>query len=106
MSAIAEPGGGRSTALGGEIAPGELIVSTGDPGDTPAYLVDLKTASMRPLGLKGRPVSHWLTFFGRPNAVPSPGSPSTTLFQTDSGELVRVDPAGGRPTVLLGKPAR
>jgi hypothetical protein len=95
----------RSTALGAEIAPGELVLSTGAPGAMPGYLADLKTASLRPLGLRGRPVFRWVAFFGRPNAVPEPGSPSTLLFQADSGELLRLDPSTGRPQVILGKPA-
>jgi hypothetical protein len=111
VRAIPLPGGTlmqkqRSTALGGEVSPGALALATGEPGNTPVYLVSLNTGSMQSLNLRGRPVSRWVAFFGRPNAVPAPGSPSTTLFQTDSGELVRLDPATGERRVILGKPSR
>jgi hypothetical protein len=95
----------RSTALGGEVSPGTLAFATGENGKTPAYLVSVDTGSIRSLDLKGRPVYRWAAFFGPPNAVPTPGSPTTTLFQADSGELVRIDPATGKQTLLLGKGA-
>jgi hypothetical protein len=91
-----------STGIGGEIAPGEIVLSTGEWGATSVYAVSLDSRTMRPLGIRGRIVSGRLGFFGRPNAVPAPGSPASTLVQSDSGNLLRLDPATSKQTVLLG----
>jgi hypothetical protein len=90
------------STLGGEIAPGALVLATGEHGDPTAYEIFLDGRSERLLGRHLRPVVRWLAFFGRPNAVPPAGDPGAALFQRDDNSLVRLDPSTGAQTVILG----
>jgi hypothetical protein len=94
------------STLGGEIAPGALVLATGESGDPTAYEIFLDGRSERLLGRHLRPVVRWLAFFGRPNAVPPAGDPSAALFQNADGTLVRVDPSTAKQQVILGTRGR
>jgi hypothetical protein len=95
----------RYTAIGGEALPGVVIVATGPSGGEILYAIPLDGERERKLGEHLRPVSRYVGFFGRPNEASPPGAPASTLFQNYDGSLVRLDPATGQQTVILGKGA-
>lgn len=98
-------GKARYTSLGGEISPGQVAVATGEIGDQTAFLISLDDGKVRRIGQHLQPASRWPWFHGAPNSVSPPGAPASTLFQTDEGSLVRVDPETGARDVLLGESA-
>ncbi len=95
--------GTRITSMGGETSPGKIAVATGGIGDQTAFLISLDEGKVRQLGQHLQPVSRWAWFYGPINSVSPPGAPASTMFQSDDGSLVRVDPDTGKQTVLLGK---
>lgn len=102
-----ELGAGRA-GLGGELAPGRLYVGLNDaPSESRTLVVDLDLGSVireekglfPALARRGNP-RHTLA------PRPRPGEPGTSLFVSDDGELVRLNPTTGQRTVLLGGTVR
>jgi hypothetical protein len=92
--------GSRRVALGGELSPGQLVVSLGNEERKKwsARVVDVDRGTVRGLGEDLLPVA--LPGFSI-NATPQPGSPATRLFFRKNRELVQLDPTTGQTRVLL-----
>jgi hypothetical protein len=96
-------------ALGGEVAPGGLVVAAG--GDTKQrenrtiFLADLSSGQVRQVADHLFPVTYlagWIS--NSPNYQPEPGSEATKLFYSPGRRsLVHFDPLTGERRVLLGK---
>jgi hypothetical protein len=106
-----ELGPAKRVALGGEIAPGKIAVSLfpfeeNPPASTRSaklIVVDAATGAVSPLGDGLIPASR-LGWWLDPVMTPAEaGSSASSLFLDASGRLVRLDPATGKQTVLLGK---
>lgn len=92
---------GERVSLGGEAAPGQLVVGVGDFTDQKIYLVELDSGDVRPVAEHLTPALRHAGFFGPANAVVKPGSDATKLFLGSEGTLVRLDPlTGDRKTIL------
>jgi hypothetical protein len=95
-------------ALGGEIAPGRLIVAAGGESaeslSRSIFVVDLASGDVRKVADRLFPVvylARWLS--ERPDYEPEPGSEATKLFYEPGRSLVRFDPLTGERRVILGK---
>ncbi|HTD53034.1 MAG TPA: hypothetical protein VK780_08415, partial [Thermoanaerobaculia bacterium] len=95
--------------LGGEAAPGRLVVATRpSPSarrtDSTVLLVDISAASTRTLGQNLYPVvaSGWWVP-GDPSLGSQLGSQATRLFLTQGGGLVSIDFATGARRAILGR---
>ncbi|MGH9364766.1 MAG: hypothetical protein ACRD1B_05815 [Thermoanaerobaculia bacterium] len=93
-------------ALGGEAAPGKLVVAAGgDPGERASrtiFLADLSSGEVRQVADRLFPAAYlagWLS--GRPNYLPEPGGEATKLFFGPGRCLVRLDPSTGERRVIL-----
>ncbi len=93
-------------ALGGEVAPGKLIVAAGGDESERAgwtiFLADLSSGQIRQVAERLFPVvymANWLT--NRPNYLTEPGSEATKLFYGPGRSLVRLDPLTGERRVIL-----
>lgn len=93
-------------ALGGEAAPGKLIVAAGgDAGKRASrtiFLVDLSSGKVRQVADRLFPAAYlagWLS--GRLNYLPEPGSEATKLFFGPGRSLVHLDPLTGERRVIL-----
>ena len=92
---------GRFATLGGETAPGRLVVAVGDGSRYASHLVDLDSGTVRLLAEDLYPAAR---LSGPPwelNAAPEVASEATRLFVRDGKELVRLDPETGARRVLL-----
>jgi hypothetical protein len=95
--------------LGGEAAPGRLVVATRpSPSarrtDSTVLLVDISAASTRTLGQNLYPVAAsgwWVP--GDPSLGSQLGSQATRLFLTQGGGLVSIDFATGARRAILGR---
>ncbi len=108
-----ELGPTKQVVLGGEIAPGRVAVALGDLQRNPpssaskwawkVALVDAATGTVSP-GPDGLVPADRFGWWLSPVLPPADaGSPASLLFLDASGRLVRLDPATGAQTVLLGK---
>jgi len=104
-------GPARRLVLGGEIAPGRVAVSLfpleenlpTSARDAKLAIVDTATGAVFPLG-EGLAPANWFGWWTDPVLPPAEaGSPASLLFLDASGRLVRLDPATGAQTVLLGR---
>ena len=106
-------GPARSAVLGGEIAPGRVALALGtlqrdDPSSAShrawrVSFVDAATGAVFP-GPDGLIPADRFGWWSNPLMPPAEaGSPASSLFLDASGRLVRLDPATGAQTVLLGK---
>jgi hypothetical protein len=103
--------GPASTAvLGGEIAPGRVAVALNpirsiDERSRRAWklaFVDVTAGEVTP-GPDGLVPANRFGWWFSPVMPPAePGSPASKLFLDASGALVRLDPANGKPEILLG----
>lgn len=103
-------GPGALVLLGGEAAPGQLVVAVGPERmrselTGKVLLVDLARGTVRPLAEKLFPIASFPRWFaGDPTEAPDPGSEATKLFHGPNGSLVRLDPlTGERRVILAGK---
>lgn len=99
-------------ALGREITPGHVVVARNSIDKTneamrrswKTFSVDAATGVVAPLGDGLVPLSSYFWWSGTASMPPAEaGSPASTLFLNASGALVRLDPATGAQTVLLGR---
>lgn len=106
-----EMGPARQVVLGGEIAPGRVAVSLFpfeenlpvSARTAKLAIVDVATGAVSP-GPDGLVPANRFTWWSDPVMPPAEaGSPASLLFLDASGRLVRLDPATGAKTVLLGK---
>ena len=100
-----------SVVLGGEVAPGHIAVSlspfqSNDESSRRAWklaFVDVTTGAISP-GPDGLvPADRFAWWFSPVLPPAEAGSPASKLFLNASGALVRLDPATGAQTVLLGR---
>jgi hypothetical protein len=101
------PAHGR-IALGGEIAPGRLVVAAGGATNETLsrtiFLVDVLSGEVRQVADGLFPVAYFAPWSSnRPNYLLAPGSEATKLFYGPGRCLVRFDPLTGERRVLLGK---
>jgi hypothetical protein len=101
---VIELPGGEQVSLGGEAAPGRIIVGVGALGDQKILLVDLDSGEVRSVADHLSPVVRSLSFFGPANATVMQGSEATKLFLRGSGALVRLDPLSGERRQVLPPP--
>jgi hypothetical protein len=94
----------RFVTLGGEVEPNRIVVALGDGGTYASHLVAIDSGDVRPLAEDLYPAARLSGFAYEVNAAPQVGSEATRLFTRASRELVRLDPATGAQTLLLGKP--
>jgi hypothetical protein len=94
-------------ALGGEAAPGKLVVAAegiaSERESRAIFLVDLSSGEVRKVGDRLFPVVYsagWIS--NRPNYQPEPGSEATRLFFGPGRSLVHLDPLTGERRVILG----
>jgi hypothetical protein len=95
-------------ALGGEAAPGKLVVAAGgvasERESRAIFLVDLSSGEVRKVGDRLFPVVYlagWIS--NRPNYQPEPGSEATRLFYGPGRSLIHLDPLTGERRVILGQ---
>lgn len=108
---LVDLGPAASVFLGGEIAPGRVTVAlnpfrSNDERSRPAWtlaFVDVATGAVSsgPDGLV--PADRFSWWFSPVVSPGEAGLPSSTLFLDADGRLVRLDPATGAQTVLLGR---
>ena len=98
--AIPLPAAG-SVVLGGEVAPGKLVVATGEWPSYTTSLVDLDRGIVRKLADGLIPAARLAGFGYEINAGPAVGSEATRLFVQESHVLVRLDTLTGERRVLL-----
>jgi hypothetical protein len=98
-------------SLGGEIAPGKLLVAAG--GDSKErenrtiFLADLSSGDVRQVADRLFPVVYlagWVS--NSPNYQPEPGSEATKLFYGPGRSLVHFDPLTGERRVILAGSSR
>ncbi len=95
---VTAPLAGRSAVIGGEAAPGLLVVGIADEAFRYAsWLVDIGGKTPRRFADDLRPVSGLFEF-------PAVGSEATRLFYGSGGALVHLDPLTGERRTLLGGP--
>jgi ABC-type transport system involved in multi-copper enzyme maturation permease subunit len=110
---IVELGPAKQVALGGEIAPGRVAVGLGALQRNPpssaskwawrVALVDAATGAVSP-GPDGLvPADRWGWWWNPVLPPAEAGAPWSSLFLDAEDRLVRLDPATGATTVLLGK---
>ena len=96
-------------ALGGEIAPGKLVVAAGGASNETLsrtiFLVDLSSGQVRQVADGLFPVA-FLAFWqsNQPNYLLAPGSEGTKLFFGPGRSLVHFDALTGERRVILGNP--
>lgn len=105
QKSLSIPAAGR-IILGGEAAPGVLIVAAGGDSSERAsrtiYVADLSSGEVRRVGDRLFPTVFMAGFFSRqPNYMPAPGSEATKLFYGPGRSLVRLDPTTGDRRVIL-----
>ena len=110
-SRVVELGAARTVVLGGEVAPGHIAVSlspfrSNDERSRRAWklaFVDVATGAVSsgPEGLV--PLDRYSWWFSPVLPPAEAGLPASTLFLDASSRLVRLDPATGAQTVLLGR---
>ena len=91
----------ESVVLGGEVAPGEIVVAAGEGASDFVSLADLDGGSLRKLAHGLSPAAHLAGFGYEINARPTAGSEATKLFVEDSRVLVRLDPSTGERRVIF-----
>lgn len=98
-------------ALGGEVAPGKLVLAAGgDPSERASraiFLADLSSGEVRQVAARLLPVvylANWVS--NRPNYMTEPGSEATRLFFGPGRSLVRLDAQTGQRRVILPGSAR
>lgn len=100
-------GPGARVLLGGEAAPGQLVVAAGPERmrtelTGKILLADLARGTVRPLAEKVFPVAGFPRWGAAdPTQVLEPGSEATKLFYGPNGSLVRFDPLTGERRVIL-----
>ena len=87
--------------LGGEAAPGRVVVAAGEPPSSSVSLCDLDGGSLRKLADGLWPAARLAGFGHEINAGPAAGSEATKLFIQESRVLVRLDPSTGERRVIL-----
>lgn len=98
------PPGGR-VGLGGEVAPGQIVVGLrkGDDRSGDVFLVDAGTGRVTKIADKLWPVSNAASYYSGPLRPPRrPGSPAAKLFFGPQSSLVRFDPLTGERRTILG----
>lgn len=108
-----ELGSAGRAQIGGEIPPGRIVVALRSTDRRPqeaswisgwrCVSVDLVTGAVSPLGEKLYPVNTWAWWGTMELSMPDATRPVPSLFLDADGRLVRLDPATGARTVLLGK---
>jgi hypothetical protein len=104
-------GPAASILLGGEIAPGRVAVALNpfqrnDAASRPAWklaFVDVATGAVSPGPAGLVPANRFGWWFSPVMPPAEAGSPASSLFLDAEDRLVRLDPATGAKTVLLGK---
>jgi hypothetical protein len=92
--------------LGGEIAPGKLVVAAGGASNETLnrtiFLVDLSSGEVRQVADGLFPVAYFAPWTSnRPNYLFAPGSEGTKLFFGPGRSLVHFDPLAGERRVIL-----
>jgi hypothetical protein len=107
-----ELGDGNAVALGGEVAPGQLVAVIRAGSDRwwrvprSSFVVDLRSGSLRRIGHRLMPISGWWGW-GDAHPVPDAGGVSSMLFLnfrhrlSRQKHLVMWDPATGELTELV-----
>jgi hypothetical protein len=94
---------GRFVALGGEVAPGKIVVAVWDGSTYFTHLVDIGAGSVRKIADGLFPVARLSGLASdEVGAGPEVGSEATKLFLRSGAELVRLDPLTGDQRVILG----
>lgn len=101
----------QAIGIGPEIDPGRLLLTKIHDRDCETLALDLSSGKLRSLGAGLVPVAralyYWMSLSSETGrSVQKPGSPGTRLFLNAARSLVRLDPATGAQTVVLGKPVR
>lgn len=101
----------QAIGIGPEIDPGRLLLTKVQNKKGETLSLDLSSGELRHLGADLYPVTrafyYWMSLYSETGrTVSKPGSPGTRLFLNGAGSLVRVDPATGKQTTILGKGAR
>jgi hypothetical protein len=92
---------GRALFLGGEVAPAQVVVAIGEGPTYSSHLVDVDRGTVRRLADGLFPAARLNGSY--PNQIaPGVGSEATRLFIARGFVLVKLDPATGAQTVLLG----
>jgi hypothetical protein len=97
--------------LGGEIAPGKLVVAAGgatnETLNRTIFLVDLSSGEVRRVADGLFPVAHFAPWTSnRPNYLFAPGSEGTKLFFGPGRSLVHFDSLTGEQRVILAGSSR
>ena len=105
-------GDGWRIALGGETAPGVVLVavrseSAAESKDSECLLVDTRTGQAQSIGKRIFPAAA-MAWWGHddPSWYPAAGSEATKLFLDGRGSLIRLDPATGARRVILSGSSR
>ena len=91
---------GRVLLLGGEVAPGQVVVAASEGSAYSSHLVDVDSGTVRKLADGLYPAVRLNGNFPY-EAAPAVGSEATKLFIGSGGRVVRLDPETGAQTLLL-----
>lgn len=87
--------------LGGEVAPGKLVVAVGEGPSYSVSLVGVDDGSVCKIADGHYPAARLAGFSYEINAGPTAGSEATKLFVQEGRVLVRLDPSTGKRRVIL-----